>query len=127
MIHLIPVVSAQRCGLLDKAPVGESVQFRLRGCYQKLYDFAGKFHVTLESINQCAVLDDLSRATFTYSENFCVGGKARHIVVPMADLEHVAKMGDFAVGFTIGSQTNRVLSDFLFWTVPKLCTQCLSD
>jgi hypothetical protein len=44
--------------------------------------------VVLEAVDELAVLDDLARAAAAGREDLCAGGEPRHVVVPVAHVEH---------------------------------------
>lgn len=116
-VHGAVVVGAQDVGRLHVSVRGERPGLRL-GSGDQPFDHVGReLHVALEAIDKIAVLDDLSRASCAVGDDLRIRGQARHVIVPVARFQHVAKVRELAIRLAFGRQHDRELADFLLRAV----------
>jgi hypothetical protein len=111
LVHLLIAIAEQLLGRLDEGPGGKSGEIGLRGGDQALNDLAGEFHVALETVDESAIFDDLPRATLAGGEYRGTIREARHVVMPVSDLQSCAETRKLAVRPPLWSQRNREFSD----------------
>ncbi len=91
--------------------------FRMRD--QQFHDFWRQLHMTLKTVNPIAVSDDLARAAFAVSDDRGIRRQARHVVMPVSDLQLSAKMAKQHMLLSGLGERDRKLANLSFRAVLK--------
>ena len=94
---------------------------------QQLNDLSIKLHVALEAINPVAVFHNLPRAAFAGGHHFRLRGQAWHIVMPVADDQRGAKMGQFVILQARGGERDGIVTHLFFRTLHDRRAQRFTD
>jgi hypothetical protein len=127
LVHRVVVVRAQSIGLLHEPMVGQPCQLLLVRCYQQLDNVNSELHVTLETVDEVAVFNDLTRTSLAVGDDFGAVCQARHIAVPVSGVHAVAKVRELAICLALGRQHDGKLTNLLFRAVLVPDAQCLAD
>ena len=94
---------------------------------QQLNHLRRQFHMTLKTVNPFAILHDLTGAALAVSQHLSLRRQPRHVVMPVTDVQLVAKILKQRVGLACIREPDGKFADLFFRAMAKRCAQRFTD